>query len=202
MSAPNCQPAESIPLNSTTGAVPLHLQPTRRKHPLNSTNNRPLDTPPPICHPDRSEAQGRDLQFHSTCNQRGRKHPLNSTNNPPLDTPPPICHPDRSEAQGRDLQFHSTCNQRPGRSIHILVIQLTPQVFRGGHADELNHPQRIRGDLPATVVADLALTGAGHDQNLGNIVHPFHLGNKKLARARFIAHACSPPSIVLTNSWL
>jgi hypothetical protein len=88
-------------------------------------------------------------------------------------------------AQWRDLQYHPT-------SINILVIQLPPQVFRRGHPDKLNHPQRIRRDLATTVVTDLALTRPGDNQNLDNIVHAFHLGNKKLARARLIRHNCPP----------
>jgi hypothetical protein len=62
-------------------------------------------------------------------------------------------------------------------------------MFRGGNADELNHSQSIGRNLSTAVVADLALPGSGNDQNLGDIVHAFHLGNKEFAWAWLIAHA-------------
>jgi hypothetical protein len=46
-----------------------------------------------MCHPDRSEAQWRDLLFIIRIIESEWKRY------------PPLCHPDRSEAQWRDLQF-------------------------------------------------------------------------------------------------
>jgi hypothetical protein len=41
---------------------------------LNSTSKSLLDTHSPICHPDRSEAEWRDLLFHSIGNQHRWNH--------------------------------------------------------------------------------------------------------------------------------
>src|SRR5580693_489457 len=75
-------------------------------------------------------------------------------------------------------------------------------MFGCRNTDELDHAQRIGGNLPAAVVADFAILGSGHDENLGNIVHAFHLGDKKLTRARLLGHSCSPLGDCFKAPWL
>src|ERR1700678_4576635 len=121
----------------------------------------PTDTPP---HPlssrqERSGGEGPAVPLHPQPKQSN--YPLHATSNCPPDTPTPN-FVIQSEAEG---------------SIPILVIQLPAKVFCRRHTHELNHAQGIGGDLSATVVANLALIGACYDQNLGNIVHTFHLGD-------------------------
>jgi hypothetical protein len=60
-----------------------------------SLPNAPSQTSKPKqkCHPDRSEAQWRDLLFIiRSIESEWKRYP-------------PLCHPDRSEAKWRDLQF-------------------------------------------------------------------------------------------------
>jgi hypothetical protein len=67
---------------------------------LHAPSNRRGKPPRLIFHPDRSEAEWKDLQCALTAEKRKQLHALsNRKGKPPLLT----CHPDRSEAEWKDL---------------------------------------------------------------------------------------------------
>jgi hypothetical protein len=62
-----------------------------------------------LCHPDRSEAEWKDLQCApALSNCKGKPPHL-------------ICHPDRSEAERKDLQSASTLSNCKGKSPHYTL---------------------------------------------------------------------------------
>jgi hypothetical protein len=123
-----------FPHHKLSGPQPTHPLSSRPERsavegsavPVFPTTNQQIHNRRTLCHPDRSVAQWRDLQFpfpHRKSSGPQATHPLSSrpkrsgsggicssrfpTANHQVQKQRTLCHPDRSVAQWRDLRFRS-----------------------------------------------------------------------------------------------